>query len=87
MTRVEGGAHGDFYSCSGYPDCKSTIDLQGNGELAPLCPADGTHGHMRRRAGKNGVFWSCRRDGCRATRELDLSFRPRAQRAAGEGKS
>lgn len=71
MCLVTGAIAGDFYSCSRYPDCRGTIDTEVDGDLAPICPADESHGHMRRRDGMNGMFWSCRHyPDCTATREL-----------------
>lgn len=70
MQKVVGAAHGDFYSCSKYPECKATVDLI-DGAFPPPCPNDPEHGPMRRRAGKNGPFLSCRRyPQCDATQEL-----------------
>lgn len=73
MQKVESTA-GTFYSCSTYPECKYTIDTAPDGALAPLCPSDEDHGHMKLRSGRNGSFFSCRgwkEHGCDATRELD----------------
>ncbi len=74
MQRVCGAKHGDFYSCSCYPQCKSTVDCLPDGTPAPVCPADDEHGHMRLRDGRNGRFWSCRtykETGCNAAGALD----------------
>lgn len=72
MQRLTGAAHGDFYSCGRYPECKATVDLQDDGSLAPPCPENPEHGPMRRRKGANGLFWSCRRyPECTATMEID----------------
>lgn len=70
--KVVGAAHGDFYSCSKYPQCKATVDLMPDGTFPPACPNDPEHhGPMRRRNGKNGPFLSCRRyPQCDATMEL-----------------
>lgn len=71
MQKVVGAAHGDFYSCSKYPECKSTVDIQDDGRLAPACHENKDHGPMRRRKGINGLFWSCRLyPECGATQEL-----------------
>lgn len=71
MQKITGGAHGDFYSCSKYPECKATVDLMPDGAFPPACPVDADHGPMRRRTGKNGPFLSCRRyPECDATQEL-----------------
>lgn len=70
MRKVSGSA-GEFFSCSKYPECKSTVDIQEDGSLAPLCAESAEHGPMRRRKGVNGLFWSCRRyPDCAATQEL-----------------
>lgn len=61
MRKITGTASGSFYSCSRYPDCKGTIDLQEDGTFAPVCREDAAHGHMRRLKGQNGAFWGCRR--------------------------
>lgn len=73
MQRVSSATY-DFYSCSKYPDCKTTVDCLPDGTPAPTCPTNEEHGHMRLRAGVNGKFWSCRawKDaGCAATLEID----------------
>lgn len=71
MQKVVGAAHGDFYSCSKYPTCKSTVDLMPDGTFTPACSSNAEHGPMRRRIGKNGPFLSCRRyPECDATQEL-----------------
>ncbi len=72
MQKLTGAAYGDFYSCSRYPECKTTVDLQDDGSLAPPCPESPEHGPMRRRKGVNGLFWSCRRyPQCTATLEIE----------------
>lgn len=86
MQRVSGAGKSDFYSCSRYPDCKSTIDCAPNGAPAPMCPHDESHGHMRFVQGRNGAFWSCRAwksAGCNATLEIDGSRRTRKEASNG----
>lgn len=75
MVKIEGGAYGDFYSCSRREQgCKGTVDILPGGSLPPLCPNDPEHGPMRFiRDSKNGPFLSCRRYknvGCQAKMEL-----------------
>jgi ssDNA-binding Zn-finger/Zn-ribbon topoisomerase 1 len=73
MQRVQASTY-DFYSCSKYPACTTTIDCLPDGRPAPLCPHNEEHGHMRLRSGVNGKFWSCRawkEAGCAATLEID----------------
>jgi ssDNA-binding Zn-finger/Zn-ribbon topoisomerase 1 len=85
MQKLTGAAHGDFYSCSRYPECKVTIDLQDDGSLAPPCPDEPEHGPMRRRKGVNGIFWSCRRyPECTATSEIETLAQRRRQHADTE---
>ena len=75
MELVSGGKFGNFLGCSS-ESCKNTIDLvDQNGpptqdNLAPTCPSG--HGHMRRRSGRNGQFWGCRKyPECSQTRQLN----------------
>lgn len=76
MVYVVGGKYGAFLSCLDR-QCGYTIDLRDPSQpssasnLAPLCPSDPAHGHMRRRKGRNGAFWGCRKfPACRSTREM-----------------
>lgn len=72
MRLIQGGKYGDYWSCSAYPQCKGTLDVNPSGGPCPECPEDPDHGPMRLRTGKNGQFWSCRKyPGCSATLELD----------------
>lgn len=77
MEMVTGGKFGAFLSCSS-DTCKMTIDLIDQSanptidNLAPICPTDPNHGHMKRRGGRNGQFWGCRAyPGCTSTRQLN----------------
>lgn len=82
MRVVHSTTTGDFYSCSRYPECKATVDLQDDGSLAPPCPSDTGHGPMRHRKGTNGEFWSCRRyPACTATQEIDGERKKLAKKA------
>jgi ssDNA-binding Zn-finger/Zn-ribbon topoisomerase 1 len=74
MRMVRGGKFGDYWSCTAYPACDGTLDLNPHGGPVPDCPDDPDHGPMRLRPGKGGKFWGCRRyPECTATRELDGS--------------
>lgn len=60
--------YGFFWSCSGYPDCKETLqDKNGKADMLSGtidCPAY-KHGKLRRIKGKYGYFWGCsNREGC-----------------------
>lgn len=75
LEYVEGAKYGPFLSC---PGCEATVDLADQNappsqeNMAPLCPDDPEHGHMKRRAGMNGTFWGCRRyPKCHATRQIE----------------
>lgn len=79
MRLISGGKNGDFYSCSRYPECKSTVDVDELGNMPPMCPTDDEHGPMRRVKGSNGPFYGCRRyPECTAT--LELSGRKAAKK-------
>ncbi|MHB8549268.1 MAG: topoisomerase DNA-binding C4 zinc finger domain-containing protein [Thermoplasmataceae archaeon] len=72
MKLISGSSGGNFFSCSRYPDCRETVDVDGHGHLPPLCPEDDDHGPMKQKKGANGLFFGCRRyPECRATLELD----------------
>ncbi len=80
MVWVEGGKFGSFWSCSRRQetDCTGTrdcLDPERGAEptnITPDCPADESHGPMRRREGSNGVFLGCRKyPKCDATMEID----------------
>ncbi|CAC9985117.1 DNA topoisomerase III (EC 5.99.1.2), partial [uncultured Gammaproteobacteria bacterium] len=56
------GKKGQFWGCSGYPDCK-TVAQNNNGKAVfekdmPDCPKCGKK--LRRIKGKKGFFWSCK---------------------------
>ncbi|WP_082954486.1 topoisomerase DNA-binding C4 zinc finger domain-containing protein [Acidihalobacter prosperus] len=75
LEYIEGAKFGAFLKC---PDCEATFDLADQSlppsqeNLAPLCPDDEGHGHMKRRSGRNGAFWGCRRfPECRGTRQIE----------------
>lgn len=68
VERVQSARTGEYLQCKA---CRETWD-----EGAPLCPDDPSHGPMRRRSGRNGEFFGCRRyPECVATRDITESIR------------
>ncbi|MCU0563077.1 MAG: type I DNA topoisomerase [Desulfobacterales bacterium] len=59
------GPYGDFYACSGYPECRNTQSrsLNGNGKAIGVgCPKDGCTGELLEKTSKRGkVFYGCNR--------------------------
>ncbi len=58
------GKFGPFLGCSGYPDCKSIVNIPKKGEIPPeempTCPALGCDGKLTARRSRFGkVFFSC----------------------------
>jgi DNA topoisomerase-1 len=74
------GRYGTFLACSGYPECRNTRQLAGEGEGLPevhedvaseVCPVDAAHGTMVVKRGRFGPFLACSRyPDCKATRRL-----------------
>jgi DNA topoisomerase-1 len=74
------GRYGTFLACSGYPECRNTRQLAGEGEGLPevhedvaaeVCPVDAAHGTMVVKKGRFGPFLACSRyPDCKATRRL-----------------
>ncbi|MCC1496832.1 type I DNA topoisomerase [Alcanivorax sp. 1008] len=67
MLVQRSGANGKFFSCNGYPKCKTTMnELDGQPDLAawareqqlPACPKC-KKGKMRERKGVKGTFYGC----------------------------
>jgi DNA topoisomerase-1 len=60
---VKQGKYGPFLACSGYPECKSTMSINGdaNGNSTGVkCPEPGCDGEMVERRSKRGkVFYGC----------------------------
>ena len=59
------GPFGDFYACSGYPECRNTQSrtLNGNGKSTGVkCPQDGCTGELLEKTSKRGkTFYGCNR--------------------------
>jgi DNA topoisomerase I len=74
------GRYGTFLACSGYPECRNTRQLAGEGEGLPevhetvaaeLCPLDAAHGAMVVKRGRFGPFLACSAyPECKATKRL-----------------
>lgn len=91
--RLRKGKSGNFWGCSGYPDCKTTApDKKGKPDFAvkkedrrtDKCPSCGKA--LRQIKGKFGIFWSCEdREGCNAT-FADHKDKPVVVKCPGCGK-
>ena len=59
------GPYGDFFACSGYPECRNTQSrtLNGNGKSTGVkCPQDGCTGELLEKTSKRGkTFYGCNR--------------------------
>ncbi len=59
------GPFGDFFACSGYPECRNTQSrtLNGNGKSTGVkCPQDGCTGELLEKTSKRGkTFYGCNR--------------------------
>jgi DNA topoisomerase-1 len=62
---LRNGRYGQFFACSGYPDCKHTESLDaanGNNKTGVNCPKPGCDGELVQRKSKRGkVFYGCSR--------------------------
>jgi len=76
---IKWGRYGKFLACSGYPECKNTRQLQGEGgdggpevhadALKEICPSDGQP--MVLKKGRFGAFLACTRyPECKQTKRL-----------------
>lgn len=64
--KVRHGRFGAFLGCTGYPECKGTVNIPKKGEKIPSqeslpgCPAIGCDGHLMARRSRYGkIFYSC----------------------------
>jgi DNA topoisomerase-1 len=74
------GRYGTFLACSGYPECRNTRQLAGEGEGLPevhedvaaqVCAVDPAHGTMVVKKGRFGPFLACSAyPECKATKRL-----------------
>ena len=74
------GRYGTFLACSGYPECRNTRQIAGEGEgltevheavAAEVCPVDPAHGPMVVKRGRFGPFLACSAyPECKATKRL-----------------
>ncbi len=60
---IKEGKYGTFLACSGYPDCKNTRSINGNGEDTGIaCPRPECTGTLVKRTSRRGrVFYGCSR--------------------------
>ena len=62
---VKRGKYGEFLACSGYPECKYTESLYGNGGGKPIgmnCPEPECDGQLVEKVSKRGkIFYGCNR--------------------------
>jgi DNA topoisomerase-1 len=59
---VKQGRYGEFLACSGYPDCKNTMSINGSSAVSTgiKCPESGCDGELVERKSKRGkVFYGC----------------------------
>ena len=60
---MKSGKYGDFFACSGYPDCKNTQSIHSNNNGKPIgitCPETGCAGDIVEKKSKRGnVFFGC----------------------------
>lgn len=91
--RLIDGPNGLFFSCSGYPRCRNTaeLDQEINGPKSPVVHGSCPHceaGNLQQRDGKNGTYFLCdNHKGCRYTTDLldpdDLGSGPRPPEFCG----
>ncbi|MFO7666841.1 MAG: type I DNA topoisomerase [Desulfobacterales bacterium] len=59
------GKYGDFFACSGYPECRNTLSSNSNGRIQATgikCPEDNCSGEIFEKKSKRGkVFFGCSR--------------------------
>ena len=59
---LRAGKYGDFLGCSGYPKCKTIINIKKESDEADApCPVEGCTGHIVQKFSKRGPFWGCDR--------------------------
>jgi DNA topoisomerase-1 len=60
---IKEGKYGAFLACSGYPECKNTRSVNGNGEDTGIaCPSPDCTGTLVKRTSRRGrVFYGCSR--------------------------
>ena len=59
---IKDGRYGKFYACSGYPDCKNTMSINGaSAETTGIkCPESDCDGELLERKSKRGkTFYGC----------------------------
>ncbi|MCH8499555.1 MAG: DNA topoisomerase III [Marinobacter sp.] len=88
--RTRSGRYGEFWSCSRYPQCNGTRDMdpsthqQDGNHLKPF-PCPRCYAPLVRRNSKKGWFWGCSNfPGCRHTCN-DINGHPEPEKSAGYG--
>ncbi|HJX62019.1 MAG TPA: type I DNA topoisomerase [Dehalococcoidia bacterium] len=84
---IRWGRRGRFLACSGYPECRNTRPLEGEGEPLPAsddpCPECGSP--MVAKQGRFGPFLACSRyPQCKGTRPLVVKTGVRCPQCAGD---
>ena len=55
------GKFGEFLGCSGYPKCRTIINLQQKEEAGIPCPVEGCTGQIVQKFSRRGPFYGCNR--------------------------
>ena len=84
---IRWGRRGRFLACSGYPECRNTRSLEGEGEPLPAsdepCPECGSP--MVAKQGRYGPFLACSRFPlCKGTRPLVVKIGARCPQCGGD---
>jgi DNA topoisomerase-1 len=84
---IRWGRRGRFLACSGYPECRNTRSLEGEGEALPAsddsCPECGSP--MVAKQGRYGPFLACSRyPQCKGTRRLVVKIGARCPQCGGD---
>jgi DNA topoisomerase-1 len=84
---IRWGRRGRFLACSGYPECRNTRPLEGEGEPLPAsnesCPECGSP--MVAKQGRFGPFLACSRyPQCKGTRPLVVKIGVRCPQCGGD---
>ena len=86
---IKFGRYGEFYACSGYPECRYTRDVGetaekdgGKPEEPPKCPE--CEAEMVQKRSRFGLFWACSRyPECKGTRRIGGSGPAAAPKPTG----
>jgi DNA topoisomerase-1 len=84
---IRWGRRGRFLACSGYPECRNTRPLEGEGEPLPTSdePCPECSSPMVAKQGRYGPFLACSRyPQCKGTRPLVVKIGVRCPQCGGE---